>query len=507
MVPAEEGVIRLQIHGEYELRYDRMQSFPLDVSETVLLAHPGAVSDSLGQNSWVEHWFRVTPRAQLGKTLELVGQMDVLTGILGDTAHDTFADQTPRDQNNAFSNVQPRWLYLDWLTPVGLVRVGQMPNHWGMGLVANDGDHPSLFGDYRYGSIGDGLIFGTKPLGKDGPLTVALGGQYVFKDPLVDLSRGDRAVQGILAAFLEKDGDRIGVYGAYRHQWSGHTSDSPLYTYTDSIDAVVIDVAGNAITAVPGTDAWIFGSAEAALLVGSTDELRTPDQALTGEKTNLRSYGGAAQVGVVHVAKNGAPSHDDPADWGDLVGQIELGYASGDADPYGNTQTRFTFDPNHKVGLLLFDEVLRFQTARAASAAQDGNLSNAARPTPGVNLIPSQGGVFGAEYINPTAIVRPRPWFDLKAGMVIAQATSDVIDPYRTALHGQQNYGGGDPGRRDLGVEFDAGFEVRIPVQDTLRLALGAQGAVLAPGGALADANGDRMRAPWLLVGRAGIQF
>ena len=41
--------------------------------------------------------------------------------------------------------------------------------------------------------------------------------------------------------------------------------------------------------------------------------------------------------------------------YGDLVAQVELGYASGDADPYDGTQRRFVFDPNHKVGLLLFD--------------------------------------------------------------------------------------------------------------------------------------------------------
>ena len=30
VLPPEEGLIRLQIHGEYELRVNRMQSFPLD---------------------------------------------------------------------------------------------------------------------------------------------------------------------------------------------------------------------------------------------------------------------------------------------------------------------------------------------------------------------------------------------------------------------------------------------------------------------------------------------
>ena len=514
--PGEEGLVRFRFNGEYQLRVNRMQSFPLAVSDSVSLANPGASSDSLGQNSWLNHWLRITPRLQLGKNLTIVGQMDIVTGVvMGDTTHDVSSDQTPRDENG-FSNVQPRWLYLEWLTPYGLWRAGQMPNHWGMGLVANDGDHPSLFGDYRYGSIGDGIIFGTKPLGKDGPLTVALGGQYVFKDPLVDLSRGDRATQVLLAAYLEHGPNQIGVYGAYRHQWNDRTSDNPRFTYADQIDVGVVDVAGKLAARVPGVDAWLVGAAEVATIFGSTNEIRTQAQALSGEKTTLRSYGGAAQIGVVHVgrgrdpapADDGKAKSESPVDWGDIVAQLEIGYASGDANPYGDTQKRFTFDPNHKVGLLLFDEVMRWQTARAASAAQDPNLTNAARPTPGVNLIPSNGGVFGAQYIYPTAIVRPRPWLDLKAGVVIAQATSDVVDPYRTAITGSsQNYVGGNPSRHDLGVELDGGFEVRVPLEYGPKLALGSQAGVLFPGGALADANGNRMRAPWIVVGRVGVVF
>ena len=162
------------------------------------------MSDSLGQNTWLNHWLRITPRLGLGKTLLLVGQMDVVTGLVaGNTTHDVWADQTPRDSHDGFQQ-RAAALALRRLDHAGRPRSasGRCSNHWRMGLVANDGDHPSLFfGDYRYGSIGDGILFGTKPLGKDGPLTVALGGQYVFKDPLVDLSRGDRCgTQAILAA-------------------------------------------------------------------------------------------------------------------------------------------------------------------------------------------------------------------------------------------------------------------------------------------------------------------
>jgi len=153
--PAEEDVVRFQIHGEYQLRGTSMRSFPLDPSTQVIndrAAQGRATEDSLGQNRFMNHWLRITPRLQVKQWLEIVGQMDIVTGLMiGDLAHDTFADQTPRDQYNGFNNVQPRWLYAQIDTGIGVLRVGQQPSHWGMGILANDGDHASTFGDYRYG--------------------------------------------------------------------------------------------------------------------------------------------------------------------------------------------------------------------------------------------------------------------------------------------------------------------------------------------------------------------
>src|SRR5947209_15841679 len=55
---------------------------------------------------------------------------------------------------------------------------------------------------------------------------------------------------------------------------------------------------------VPGAgDSFVYGQAEAAVVFGETNILRTPDQALTGQKTKVLSFGGAAVLGVVHRAK------------------------------------------------------------------------------------------------------------------------------------------------------------------------------------------------------------
>jgi len=105
-------------------------------------------------------------------------------------------------------------------------------------------------------------------------------------------------------------------------------------------------------------------------------------------------------------------------------------------------------------------------------------------------------------------VVRPRRWLDLKGGVVVAQATADVVDPYRLATQGAYvNYAGGDPKRRDLGVELDGGFETRFRLDYGLRLVLGAQAGVLFPGGALADATGQTIGTQWIAIGRGGLLF
>ena len=532
MPAPDPDALRFIVHGEHQIRYQVQRSFTLVPTASQINVRPGLVEDSLGQNNFVSHWLRVTPRLQVRDTLELVGQLDLLSGlVLGELAHGTSADQTPRDEYNGFSNIQLRWLYAQYRLPFGVVRIGQQPNHWGMGLLVNDGDHPTLFGDYRYGAISERILFATKPGGPDSDFTVALAGDLVYRDNLARLTRGQQAYQGVLAAFYERGYGKLGVFSTLRHQTNAQTSGSDLFPYTDTLDALAVDVHGRIATQVPGQDAFVFAEAEAAYVFGSTNFLRTAEQALDGSKTSIRSYGGAAIVGITHRSYASGTlkdvegkEHDDSAKatslhylgrpsakgvpYGDLVAQIELGYASGDADPYDGTERRFTFDPNHRVGLLLFDEVMRFQTARSATAAADPLLTNATRPTPGIDLLPSNGGVFGAQYVNPTFIYRPRHFFDIKGGMVIAQATTEIVDPYRLSTEGSYvNYRGGDRRKKDLGLELDAGFEGRFPLDYDLKAVVGAQAGLLFPGGALENAAGDRMPPQWIVISRLGLLF
>src|ERR1700722_11809518 len=131
LTPAEPGVIRFEIHGEEQIRVEGLRSFLLDPTATAVKNYQGGalVGDSIGQNYFLSHWLRLTPTLQITDKLTIVGQAD-LTGLLaGQTTHDVGADQTPRNNvTDGYENVQPRWLYVDWLTPVGLLRAGQQPS-------------------------------------------------------------------------------------------------------------------------------------------------------------------------------------------------------------------------------------------------------------------------------------------------------------------------------------------------------------------------------------------
>jgi hypothetical protein len=490
----DPDALRIQIHGEYQIRGTLLSDLPLaefgsDPSTT-----------SLGQTARLYHWLRITPRLSFRDKLNVVGQIDVPRGLLGGqlTHHVDSADM-PYDEHMPIE-LHPRWLYLEYLSPIGLFRVGQQPSHWGMGILANDGDHPSLFGDYYRGAIVERVLFATKPAGIDSPFSLALAGDLVFRDPNAELSDGDKAFEGVLAAFYQDKRDNmLGFYGVYRYQRRTQ-SDLTARAFDETLKVWVLDSSGRFNARIPGVQGHVFGEYEVAYELGDTSYLRTLSQAAGHEREDIRALGAALRFGAATTTGQG----DDR--WGDFVASLEWGWAQGDANPYDGVSHRFRFDPNHNVGLILFDEVLNWKTARAANIASDPGLTQ--RPAPGVDLLPSNGAIFGATYLNPTVVIRPVRPLDLKLGAVIAESTADFVDPVAVSVKGRyQNYDGGDPKSHDLGIELDGGFEYRLALDFDMTLALGAQGGAFFPGNAFADASGHKMSNQYLAVGRLGLQF
>jgi hypothetical protein len=498
--PPDPAALHLAIHGEYQLRYQAESTLPLEAP----VGQPQI--NTLGQNQYLYHWLRLGLRVQIGARVAVVMQADIPRGMIaGDTTQDVTASRDSLSQAQWYG-VYPRYLYVEYTSPVGVFRLGQQGSHWGMGILANDGDHPTLFDDYRRGSIVERLLYATTPLGEGTPLVLALGGDLVFQDATADLLSGDRAFEAFGAVMYRTRSAEIGVYGVGRHQERNAQSVDTYTPYLETLTAGAVDLAGRFDAPVPGSKTgFLYGQMEAAMIFGSTTFIRgawgqTLDPTAPQPSELIRSYGGAATLGAVHVSGEGADR------WGQIDGEVEVGYASGDANPTDGVSKRFTFDENHHVGLVLFDQVLRWKTARSATIAQDPALVG--RGAPGLEFLPSNGGVFGAEYINPRFVFRPRRWVDLKGGVVIAQTTADFVDPYQfAALGNARNYDGGDPKKHDLGVELDVGAAFRIPLEKYATIQAGVEGGVLFPGHAFDNAQGDRLPNQYLTSVQLGLQF
>ena len=474
----------VSLHGEYRLRTTFMSDIPLQTQ-----ARTG-IPGELGQNIWASQWLRLTGRLELGQVFAFETQVDLADGLLaGDETQGVGAADLPRDGDRAFDGrgVELRWLYGEWKSPIGVFRAGLQPSHWGMGLIANDGTRWSPFGDYRYGNSNLRFLFATRPGGEDVPFTIALAGDLVYRDPVADLTQDQRALQGVLAAFFGDGREKtLGAYVVYRAQRDSVDTLPGEIAREDRLDVWILDLFAQWSLEDPA-GGEISLAFEGAHIRGETTLTRSVDR----PTHDVRQWLWAAQVGRR----------------GDVVdGFIEVGYTSGDSNTEDSAQRRATMHPDHRIGLILFPEVLAWHSARSATLASSDELS--ARPAPGSSLLPTNGGVAGATYLFNWWDFRPLDFMNVRVGWLWARATSDVVDPYQQRTQSRSvNYLGGDPRARDLGLELDAMvlFTKKLPYGISLQG--GLDGGVFLPGRAFDTAAGERMNPVWLGRLRGRLKF
>jgi len=135
---------------------------------------------------------------------------------------------------------------------------------------------------------------------------------------------------------------------------------------------------------------------------------------------------------------------------------------------------------------------MAYQTARASVRASDPGLSGVAPE--GVDLLGTAGGVTGAWYLFPRAMLGLTHDIDLYGGPLFAFTTAKLTDPFNTRLQGgtSVNSLGGSPGAF-LGTELDVGVQARFkPVRELQVTATGEAGLFL-PGSAFAEPGGGVM--------------
>ncbi len=447
--------------------------------------------------------FRWRPELVLGNNhrVKLVAMVDIASGRWAPQGSDNPILQEIVDDGKPpvpmeLRAVDPRELYIQWTTKAGELRLGQMAFTWGQGLVANDGNNQDRFGDLKFGNDGDGginerVVFATRPLARGGGpgqnIVFALGVDLVYRDPHANLLEGDLAGQGFFVVRWEPEhrpGNWIGGYAIFRHQKSA--DDVDIYRGDDQLTVGVADFAGQG-TKKLRAKLSLVGAFEATFIGGRTTFAADPGQ------TQQVIQAAAALRGFI----------GDPLVW--LIG-FDAGYASGDANPDDNEVNDFKAAPGYNAGLVLFDYVHGWQSARSQIQAEDTTLFGVADN--GTQYIPSGGSVTNVVYVHPK--IRYGMWekAEVWAGPLVAGAPASIVDPYTTKLGGgsPRNARGGTGDERYWGTELDFGVRVRHAYH-RVWLQAGVQAGVLFPGPAFDDAVGDRDGTIWGTWFRSEIRY
>ena len=485
--------------------------------------------ETLGKKTFLEHRLRVGADLER-EGLSLRFEADLVNGLLR-AGSDGFVlspnappplgapqpDLANPLRNRAWgvnpSSFALRELALRYRTSLGQLTFGATTFSFGQGMLASAGNGPidAEAGDQRFGDRVVRLAFSTRPLsllfGAGAPdLTVALAADLVLSDatatlfrPLADWgSKGavqDTAFAGVLAAVHKGPGRELGLFVTRR---SVRSPDSPALVpgatvpFSSDIQLWAVDAAGDLRRPAEG-GVEIYAGAEGALVFGDTNRVRNSScpGGGSGGRCKILQGGVIGRAGI----RGGGVGFD-----------LLAGFASGDADPFDDQATGFQLNRDLQVGMILFDQVLAWQSAAMVRRATDPLLSNAAQP--GVELLSTNGAVTNAIFVQPTLRGSPLPGLQLWGSVLWAIAPQPVADVYWTLKSSAPANAFGLPAGKSYGLELDVGANWAQELRPGLRLHAGLAAGVLLPGDAFTiDAAGNKMDSVARLKARAAISF
>jgi hypothetical protein len=339
--------------------------------------------------------------------------------------------------------VRLRRVWTSFSVPVGQLQVGRQSNTWGMGLLANDGDGFDVsFGEKRYGTISDRVLFATKPIaiaqtimGKedtDIPLYTVFAVDRLVEDPLIQY-HGYQCTPGLSASDADFDRrcdtDGDGITDA-DHSWdddSRTTDQRGQDWWADQGDDVKQMIF---VLVYRGEDVSLFGT-EGDLTAGAWVVQRTQPETESSVlivdaywkslwRSVLLEFEGISIRGDTRALTLPSSGRDPLAKKANIAGYVgragvkrtdwsvvfETGYASGDDNVADQDFTGRSLHPDHNVGLLLYEEVLSRVTAEMWTESASG--------------LWSKGGVYNSRYVFPLVSVAPAENWELLAGWIMA---------------------------------------------------------------------------------------
>ncbi|MCZ6805894.1 MAG: hypothetical protein O7F08_03000, partial [Deltaproteobacteria bacterium] len=167
----DEDLIPLQwkMHGYYRARYNWIGNVPLPTD-------PATGEQPSGQANYGNMRLRLDPELTYGPNPDLpIARLRITVDgfdnvVWGDNARvfstPLFAvDQSVTDVNgfDLKETLRLERAWIEFLVPIGQVRVGRMESQWGVGLLTHAGNGLADWGDFLRGETFDRILFATRP--------------------------------------------------------------------------------------------------------------------------------------------------------------------------------------------------------------------------------------------------------------------------------------------------------------------------------------------------------
>lgn len=466
--------------------------------------------ESITDTLYFTHHLRIEPRVTFGKIVTGYARIDALENVVwGDNdakASSPLFAGNPTNTNflgERIPSVALRHAYLQVNVKLGLLRVGRMPSHWGMGLVSNGGGDllkdragvDDAFGDNHFPSIYDRVLFITdviavaktiakrKNAAKGQSLYLGYAYDRLVEEPFwpeygIDFQR-PYGEQTFLSRQRNNVEEHVGILLYRWENWARKLPKLKRWGRSDLMAGIYFvyrkQRAVKGIVRVWDEQAMGYlsydcGVAEDVPLCGSTSDVFIIDPHVKFKLGRLLSVESEAYVITGSTEPRAVPIGDivnkaniygwvvragsSPLRW--LKVEMEGGQASGDQSFSDRTFTQRPMHPDYNVGLIMYEEFLRERSATSLAygypSRSDPTKVWAARG------LQSNGGVINSFYFMPTVTYAPLDF--LKVRLAVLNAWS----------HKQEGYLFQTGRGRHIGTEVDIGLDLSWGLgEDTLR--------------------------------------
>lgn len=535
--------LQLGLHGYYRARYMWLGNTPQPQRRVAGQGSLGARYQRSENTHFAFQRLRLTPEVTYGRDPDnpvaaLYMQFDGLdNAVFGDNARiapaPLFANDPSITDIEGFDirdSIRLERAWLQFLIPVGQIRVGRMPSQWGLGLLANDGNGLGEWGDPLFGTTYDRVLFATRPISifnaiakgdsRPTPLIYAIAYDKLVEDPLTQSTdspwqngqapawgafgpygsqprqrstvpfawqgTNNNDVHQIANALIWVDPDfgpkptdelRVGMYYVWRWQNRGARigdalpeNDSRELPLEPTSRVHIVDWYYKIDLGLgPGLPSF-YSEAEVTWITGRSNTIPITGGCVVdpGEAGYGTCTEGSANVwgGAFRAGVR------EQNQWGAL---LEAGFSSGDASVLGERNlTARPLHPDYHVGLLMYQVALQTTTATG--------LGDPVRP------LWSRGGVWNSWYLFPQVRFNIIPGFELHAAFLTSFARKLVGGVHQIDRNSADRSCGAFSGDCWMGWEVDAALRVKWGENDLLRW--DTEVGLMQVGKALRDTDG-----------------